>query len=146
MHRFVRYAAAASLFSTLLPFAVAQDSPKPLLGFTAQSAATERTWEAKFLAVPDAKRISDNMHLLAAHPHNVGSEAQRKNAEWLVQQYKTWGWDAKIEQFDVLYPTPKTRVLELLGDKPYKAKLEEPPVPEDPYTQDKSPAMPPYNI
>ena len=98
------------------------------------------------MAIPDAKRISGNMHQLAAHPHNVGSAAQRANAEWLVKQYTSWGWEAKIEQFDVLYPTPKTRVLELLGAKPYKARLEEPAIPEDPYTQDKSPAMPPYNM
>jgi N-acetylated-alpha-linked acidic dipeptidase len=106
----------------------------------------ERTWESKFMAIPDAQRISGNMHQLAAHPHNVGSAAQRANAEWLVKQYTSWGRDAKIEQFDVLYPTPKTRVLELLGAKPYKARLEEPAIPEDPYTQDKSPAMPPYNM
>ena len=98
------------------------------------------------MAIPDAKRISGNMHLLAAHPHNVGSAAQRANAEWLVKQYTSWGWDAKLEQFDVLYPTPKIRVLELLGAKPYKARLEEPAIPQDPYTQDKSPAMPPYNM
>ncbi|MGI4979342.1 MAG: PA domain-containing protein, partial [Janthinobacterium lividum] len=146
MRRVVRLAVAAVSLSTLLPLAVAQDAAMPLLGFTPQSAATERTWEAKFRAIPDSKKISANMHLLAAHPHNVGSEAQRKNAEWMVAQYKAWGWDAKLETFDVLYPTPKVRVLELLGAKPYKARLEEPPVPEDPYTQDKSPAMPPYNI
>ena len=142
----VRFAVAAVSLSSLLPVATAQEAARPLLGFTAQSAATERTWEQKFRAIPDSKKISDNMHLLAAHPHNVGSEAQRKNAEWLLQQYKNWGWDAKLEIFDVLYPTPKTRVLELLGPKPYKARLEEPEVAEDPYTHDKSPAMPPYNI
>ena len=142
----MRSLAAISLL-ILLPFsAVAQQATQPLLGYTPQSETVERTWESKFLAIPDAQRISDNMHFLAAHPHNVGSAAQRANAEWLVKQYKSWGWDAKIEQFDVLYPTPKVRVLELLGSKPYKARLEEPPVPEDPYTQDKSPAMPPYNI
>ena len=131
----------------LLPVAVvAQQAPQPLIGFTPQSETVERTWESKFLAIPDGKHVSDNMHVLAAHPHNVGSAAQRANAEWLVKQYTSWGWDAKIEQFDVLYPTPKVRVLELLGSKPYKARLEEPPVPEDPYTLDKSPAMPPYNI
>jgi N-acetylated-alpha-linked acidic dipeptidase len=142
----MRRLAAASL-ALLLPIAaVTQEAPKPILGFTPQSAQTERQLESKFLTLPDAKRISANMHKLAGHPHNVGSAAQRANAEWLVEQYKSWGWDAKIESFDVLYPTPKVRVLELLGSNPYKAKLEEPPVPEDPYTQDNSPAMPPYNI
>jgi N-acetylated-alpha-linked acidic dipeptidase len=142
----MRRLAAASL-AVLLPIsAISQQAPKPLLGFTTQSETTERTWEQKFRAIPDAKRVSDNMHLLAAHPHNVGSAAQKANADWMVAQYKSWGWDAKIEQFDVLYPTPKVRILELLGSKPYKARLAEPPIPEDPYTQDKSPAMPPYNM
>ncbi|SEC62174.1 transferrin receptor-like dimerization domain-containing protein [Terriglobus roseus] len=142
----MRRIAAASL-ALLLPIsAITQQAQKPLLGFTPQTEATERTWEKKFLAIPTSKNIVDNMHRLAAHPHNVGSAAQRANAEWMVAQYKSWGWDAKIEQFDVLYPTPKVRVLELLGSKPYKAKLEEPVVAEDPYTQDKSPAIPPYNI
>ena len=142
----MRRLAAASL-AILLPLSgLSQQAPRPILGFTSQTEATERTWETKFLAMPASKNIVDNMHRLAAHPHNVGSAAQRANAEWMVAQYKSWGWDAKIEQFDVLYPRPKVRVLELLGSKPYKAKLEEPPIPEDPYTQDKSPAMPPYNI
>ncbi len=142
----VRMSLIALVLAVCAPCTQAQDTAKPILGFTAQSSAAERTWEQKFRAIPDAKRISDNMHTLAAHPHNVGSAAQRANAEWLVKQYTSWGWDAKIEQFDVLYPTPKTRVLEMLGPKPYKARLEEPPVAQDPYTQDKSPAMPPYNM
>ena len=143
--------AVAAVLAQPLPTLHAQqaqaiDTSKPLQGFTAADSATERQWEAKFQAIPDAKKISDNMHLLAAHPHHVGSAAQRANADWLLKQYQSWGWDARIETFDVLYPTPKTRILELTGPKPYKARLAEPEVPEDPYTHDKSPAIPPYNI
>jgi N-acetylated-alpha-linked acidic dipeptidase len=108
----MRRLAAVSLLTLLPVSAAAQQTTQPLLGFTPQSETVERTWESKFQAIPDPKRISENMHLLAAHPHNVGSAAQRANAEWLVKQYRSWGWDAKIEQFDVPYPTPKMRVLE----------------------------------
>ena len=94
----MRSLAAGSLLILLPVSAVAQQATQPLLGFTPQSETVERSWESKFLAIPDAKRISDNMHLLAAHPHNVGSAAQRANAEWLVKQYRSWGWDAKIER------------------------------------------------
>lgn len=151
MRRLAILAVAAVLAQPLAVTLAAQQNAAPaqpatLLGFTPADSAAERDWEGKFRAMPDAKRISSNMHFLAAHPHNVGSAAQRANAEWLVAQYKSWGWDAHIETFDVLYPTPKVRVLELTGASPYKARLEEPPIPEDPYTQDKSPAMPPYNI
>ena len=117
-----------------------------LTGFSAASSKTEQDWEQKFRNMPDPQRIHANMVQLAAHPHNVGSEAERKNAEWLVARYKEWGWDAHIEQFDVLYPTPKTRVVELVEPTTFKAKLDEPPLPGDPYTQEKSTQLPGYNI
>ena len=116
------------------------------LGFSPQSAATEQTWESRFRTIPDAKIVHSNMMRLAAHPHNVGSAYQRNNAEWLVAQYKKWGWDAHIEQFDVLYPTPKERVLELVAPNKFVAKMDEPPLPDDPYTKEKSTQLPGYNV
>lgn len=118
----------------------------PLLGFTPRSTVTEQDWEKRFRAIPDARRVHANIVQLASHPHNVGSEAQRKNAEWLVARYKEWGWDAHIEQFDVLYPTPKTRVLEMVGPTAFTAKLDEPPLPGDPYTNEKKTQLPGFNI
>ena len=73
-----------------------------LLGYTSANAKIERDWEKRFRAIPEAKRAHENMRFLAAHPHNVGSEAQRRNAEWVMARYKERGWDAHIEQFDVL--------------------------------------------
>ncbi len=137
------------LACSLALIAVAQQPASPsreLLGFSAQSSKGELEWEAKFKAIPDAKRVHQNMTRLAAHPHNVGSEYQRENAEWLVAQYKDWGWDAHIERFDVLYPTPKERVLELVAPEKYVAKLDEPPLPEDPYTKEKATQLPGFNI
>lgn len=118
----------------------------PISGFTGNDVTAERVLEQKYRALPDPKRIADNLLQLAAHPHNVGSEAQRKNADWLVARYKEWGWDAHIERFDVLYPTPTVRVLELTGPTKFKAKLEEPPLPGDPYTKEKKTQLPGFNI
>lgn len=125
----------------------AQSAPSPsngLLGYSPANAKIERDWETRFRAIPQASRAHENMRTLAAHPHNVGSEAQRKNAEWILTRYKEWGWDAHIEQFDVLYPTPKTMLLEMTAPTPFKAKLEETPLAEDPYTHEKG--LPGYNI
>ena len=94
------------VLGSLAVLAVGQP-PSPstgLLGFSAESAKTEQDWENRFRAIPDAARVHANMVHLAAHPHNVGSEYQRENAEWLVARYKEWGWDAHIERFDVLIP------------------------------------------
>ena len=124
----------------------AEPSRAPLLGFTSQGTTTELEWERKFQAIPEAARVHANMVQLSAHPHNVGSEDQRKNAEWLVARYKEWGWDAHIEQFDVLYPTPKKQVLELVEPVKFRAKLDEPPLPGDPYSHEKTTQLPGFNI
>ncbi|HMF78243.1 MAG TPA: transferrin receptor-like dimerization domain-containing protein [Bryobacteraceae bacterium] len=143
---FLRHLKAFAVFALTFGISARQPASAPLLGFNPQSTKTELNWEQRFRAIPDAKRVHANMTRLAAHPHNVGSEDQKKNAEWLVARYKEWGWDAHIEQFDVLYPTPKTRVLELVGSGSFKAKLEEPPLPDDPYTKEKSTQLPGFNI
>jgi N-acetylated-alpha-linked acidic dipeptidase len=69
----------------------------------------------------------------------------RDNAEWLAAQLKSYGLDAQIEEFDALFPTPKLRVLELLGDKKYVAKLEEPELKIDPTSNQHKEQLPTYN-
>jgi len=49
----------------------------------------------------------------------------------LLAQLKSYGLEAKIEQFEALFPTPKSRQLELLGPEKFTAKLEEPAVSVD---------------
>jgi N-acetylated-alpha-linked acidic dipeptidase len=137
----------------LLSFSVAslsQDAAAPaasvLPGYTAADSQKELALEQKFRTIPEAERAHQNMLFLAAHPHNVGSEAQRKNAEWVLAKYKSWGWDAHIEQFDVLYPTPKLQVLEMVSPTYFKAKLDETPLAPDPYTHETKTQLPGYNI
>ena len=48
-----------------------------------------------------------------------------------LAQFKSWGWDAHIETFEVLYPTPISESLELIGPAPFKATLTEAPIPGD---------------
>ena len=158
MYSFGRYARTAEDFLrtclklfliTVVLSCFAQEpvaSTSTLLGFGAPSAKTEREWEEQFRKMPDPQRIHANMAQLSGRPHHVGSEYQKKNAEWLVARYREWGWDAHIERFDVLFPTPKTRVLELTGPTRFRAKLEEAPLPGDPYSKEKETQLPGYNI
>lgn len=85
------------------------------------------------------------MNRLAARPHNVGSPYDKENAEWILGKLKEWGLDAHIEEFDVLFPTPKERMVELLEPSRFRAKLAEPPVPEDPTSSQTSEQLPTYN-
>ena len=68
---------------------------------------------------------------MAAEPNHVGSPHDKANADCILAQFKAWGWDAHIETFKVLYPTPLSETLEMLGPKPFTATLQEPPIPGD---------------
>jgi N-acetylated-alpha-linked acidic dipeptidase len=116
-----------------------------LRGYTTEHAAAEVQWEQKFRGVPDPARVRETMRRMSARPHHVGSPYDKDNAEWLVAQLKSYGLDAKIEQFDALFPTPKSRKLELLGPEKFEATLQEPVVKVDPTSDQQKEQLPTYN-
>jgi len=127
----------------LLPVLLAQQpAPVSLLGFSPATAKIELDLEKRFQSIPDPARMRANMQLLSARPHHVGSPYDKQNAEWILAQYKQWGWDAHIETFQVLFPTPKTRLLEMGS---FRAKLEEPASAVDPTSNQKDEQLPTYN-
>jgi N-acetylated-alpha-linked acidic dipeptidase len=126
-------------------YAVDATPAGPLRGYTAEHSATEMTWEQKYRALPDAAKVKENMRRLSARPHHVGSPYDKDNAEWIVAQLKSFGLDAKIEQFETLFPTPKSRTLELLGPTKFVAKLEEPTLAIDPTSNQHAEQLPTYN-
>jgi N-acetylated-alpha-linked acidic dipeptidase len=138
-------AVAALLIITLTNTLTAQQAGSPLAGFTAQSEPGEANWEQRFKSLPDPQRMRANMERLSARPHHVGSPYDKENAEWILAQYKQWGWDAHIEEFQVLFPTPKLRLLEMVAPTPFTAKLEEPAVAVDPTSKQKDEQLPTYN-
>ncbi len=102
-------------------------------------------WEARFRALPSADSIREYTRRLSARPHHVGSPYDRANAEWVRDRLAAWGWDARIETFDVLFPTPRERVVELVAPTRFRARLEEPAVPGDPTSSQRAEQLPTYN-
>ena len=136
------------LFSLILLVVLAASLPASeprLSGFTEASSVVERHWEEQFRAIPKPDNMREWMKLLSAHPHHVGSAADKQNAEWILAKFKEWGWDAHIESFNVLFPTPKERRVELLGPTHYTAKLDEPVLSVDPTSKQKDEQLPTYN-
>src|SRR5215468_9110041 len=117
----------------------------PLRGFSNDSAKTQREWESKFRALPDPANLRSYMERLSARPHHVGSAYDRDNAEWILAKLKEWGLDAKIENYDVLFPTPKERALEMVAPTRFTAKLEEPTVTGDSTSSQHNEQLPTYN-
>ena len=140
-----RFAAVVVVWSLMVPslgFAADENS---LVGYSARSSQTEREWETKFKAIPDPGNLREYMRRLSARPHHVGSQYDKENAEWILARFKEWGFDAHIETFDVLFPTPKVRVLEMVEPTKFTAKLEEPTLAVDPTSNQKAEQLPTYN-
>ncbi|MGB9485645.1 MAG: transferrin receptor-like dimerization domain-containing protein [Terriglobia bacterium] len=133
------------LLSTLTLAAAPAEEPVPLQGFSSNAARAEREWEGKFRSIPSPDNLRDYMKHLSARPHHVGSPYDKENAEWILSRFKEWGWDAHIENFEVLFPTPKERLVELVEPTKFTAKLEEPTVPEDPTSSQHDEQLPTYN-
>ncbi|HVF39183.1 MAG TPA: M28 family metallopeptidase [Gemmatimonadaceae bacterium] len=133
----------SAAFVTL--FASAPVADPILLGFTSESSAAQRALEKRFDATLRKENLRDWMKRLTARPHHVGSPYGKENAEFIASQFRSWGYDTKIEQFDVLFPTPTTRLLELVGPTRYTANLAEPQLAQDATSGQKSEQLPTYN-
>ncbi len=134
-----------ALLSVITLVLQAAEPVRPLRGFSAEEARVERQWEEKFRAIPSPENLREYMRRLSARPHHVGSPYDKDNAEWLLAKFKSWGLDAKIEVFDVLFPTPKERAVELVEPTKFTAKLDEPVLAIDPTSDQKSEQLPTYH-
>ncbi len=131
--------------SCFLLLAASSDTEQPLHGYSAASSRSQREWETKFRAIPEPQNQRDYMQRLSARPHHVGSPYDKDNAEWMLAKFKEWGLEANIETFDVLFPTPKVRVVELLEPTKFTAKLQEPALAVDPTSNQQAEQLPTYN-
>jgi len=116
-----------------------------LLCLFSASLVGDPSWEQKFRAIPNPQNLRDYMQRLSARPHHVGSPYDKETAEWIAAKLKSWGLDAKIENFDVLFPTPKERLVEMVAPVKFTAKLEEPAVAVDPTSDQKAEQLPVYH-
>lgn len=80
---------------------------------------------------------------MASAPNHVGSAHNKANAQATLAKFKSWGWDAHIEIFQVLYPTPLSTALELVTPKRIKLGGQEPMLAAD-ATSGVQGMLPPY--
>jgi N-acetylated-alpha-linked acidic dipeptidase len=126
-----RRAVSVFLVAVLLPaLLVAQSAPPP---------------DAQLRDLIEPARIRSAVERLSARPHHVGSPYDRDNAEWLLARFKEYGWDASIETFDVLFPTPRERVLELVEPSRVRPVIIEAALPQDPTSSQQAEQLPTYN-
>ena len=118
-----------SAFTLALPLAAAAEAPapssEPILGFSTEGANAQRALEARFDALLNPANLRASMQRITSHPHHVGSPWDKSNAEYMADLFRSWGYQTQIEQFKVLFPTPKERLLEMISRARQTDSIEE---------------------
>ena len=118
---------------------------KTVAGYPGASAEAELKTEEKFDSYLKASNLDSWMKHLTARPHHLGSPYGKHDAEYIRDLFKSWGYEAEIETYKVLFPTPKVRLLELVSPGKFKASLKEPSLKEDATSNQSSEQLPTYN-
>ena len=117
----------------------------PILGFTPESSEVQRELEARFDEQLSADNLRDWMEYIVSKPIYTGSPHNKETADWMVEQFRSWGFEAELEEYQVLFPTPRIRELQLLSPTTYTAQLREPALDEDRTSQIEEDRLPTFN-
>lgn len=120
-------------------------SKPTLLGFGPEHSMTQRALEARFDAVLSADNLRTWMKRLSARPHHLGSRYNKENADFIASQFRSWGYETRLEEFQVLFPTPKSRRVEMIAPERFKLKLNEPALRGDATSTQQAEQLPSYN-
>ncbi|MFT4887404.1 MAG: N-acetylated-alpha-linked acidic dipeptidase [Pseudohongiellaceae bacterium] len=132
-------ALALSLLSTV---AFAQET---ILGFSESDSLAQQELETAFDKEINSAELDEWLQLLSSEPHHVGTRKGLENVKFIADKFRSWGFDTEIVEYEVLFPSPKTRELELVYPTRYTATLEEDSLAEDPSTSSVTDLLPPYN-
>jgi N-acetylated-alpha-linked acidic dipeptidase len=103
----------------------------------------QKAVEAAFDAGVSSADQLEWLKAMSSAPNHVGSPHDKANADYMLGLFKSWGWDAHIETFQVLYPTPISTTVELIAPEHIVLGGQEPPVAGDD-TSAVAGALPPY--
>ncbi len=115
-----------------------------LISLETASAQNQKQLESSFDSNLSSENIGKTIKELSLKPHYLGSVGSKEVAENLLAKFKSYGWDAAIETYQVLFPSPKVRMLEMTAPTKYKAILKEPAYKED-ATSGHPDQLPSYN-
>ena len=117
----------------------------PILGFTAENATRQLEIEAQLDARVSGDNLDEWMQYFVSKPIYTGSPHNKATADWMVEQFESWGFEARLDEYQVLFPTPKVRELEMLAPTQYTALLREPVLDVDATSGIEDDRLPTYN-
>jgi N-acetylated-alpha-linked acidic dipeptidase len=127
---FVFVSGLLCFFATSL-ICIESDSGTTLIGFSPESAKEQKTLESRFDSLLKKDNLREWMKRMSAKPHHLGSPHGKEVAAFIASQFRSWGYETEVEEFDVLFPAPKTRLLEMTAPGKFQASLTEPELKED---------------
>lgn len=130
------------LFALCTPIAM---NAQEITGFSPSAARDQIALENQFDESLSAENLDTWMKKMTEQPHWVGTPFGEENAKWMKEQFESWGYDARIETYQVLFPYPRVRLLEMTAPEPFTASLTAVPVDGDPYTAQGDALLPSYN-
>src|ERR1700730_6623050 len=106
-----------------------------LRGFTSAHSVAHRDLEQRFMTLFDPARAEKVHKTLTREPHIAGSSGDRRTAEYVLQQFRSYGLDAEIEVLKAVLSEPREVKFDLL--EPLKFSGPGPEyVAEDPASKD----------
>lgn len=126
-------------------FSTNGSAQQALLGFTANSSATQRQAEALFDSLIDRTEMTRWLRQFSSEAHHVGSPKGKENAEAIATLLRSWNYDVEIAEYEVLFPEPISRELELVAPTRFTASLTEDAVAGDASSANTENLLPPYN-
>ena len=130
------------LFLLIGTAALAEDA---ILGFDPDGSQAQQALEAEFDSHLNADDMDAWLRELSSAPHHVGSPRGREVVEFVATRFRSWGYDTEIAEYEVLFPSPRIRELELVYPSRFSASLTEDSLAEDPSTSNIDDLLPPYN-
>jgi N-acetylated-alpha-linked acidic dipeptidase len=130
---------------SLLPAASPRAQSRPIRGFPDDAVGAQRQREEQFRKIPDAARLKEYMEAMAGDPHVAGQPSSKKVADYALAKFKSFGLDAKIEEFEAMMPWPIETTVELVAPEKYTLRVKEPVLPEDPDSGDQTPLYNAYS-
>jgi len=118
---------------------------RPIRGFPDDSVAAQRQREEQFRKVPDAARLKEYMEAMAGDSHVAGQPSSKRVADYALAKFKSFGLDARLEEFEAMMPWPIETSVELVAPEKYSLRVKEPVLPEDPDSGDQTPLYNAYS-
>jgi N-acetylated-alpha-linked acidic dipeptidase len=118
---------------------------RAILGFADENVRAQTILETKFDSYLNSTEMLSWLKRLSARPHHLGSPYNKENADFIASQFRAWGYETKLEEFRVLFPTPRIRIVEMTAPERFTLRLNEPALKEDATSGQQQEQLPTYN-